>query len=149
MPNEAAIDTLAALALDAYYRDASVHAADRNDDDAAWLLAGTYDEASERLDAHENNTGDECPNWRAAVMDYFLLRDGAPQGMTATDHAAAILDIFDSVGDADVRAACIRIADDERDTWHAIAHRADASGDDAVAHVAWCDAVGDMENNLS
>ena len=146
--NTAALDALAETALAAYYRDARVPVEEQNEDDAAWLLAGTYDDAAERVDAHENDTGCDCPNWRAAVMDYYLIRDGAPDGMTPADYADALCTLFDVMdGKSDaVRAACIARATEERDRWHAIAERPDGSPQDAETAAYLAGTVEDLQD---
>lgn len=102
----------------------------------AWV-----DDVADRLQFDETN-------FRAAVMDYLLLRDGAPQGMTATDHAAALLDLFERSTCEEIRGECYDMAENERDIWGAICAR---TGDpaDEMAHNTWENAMGDMENNLS
>lgn len=75
MAATAQLDRLAEAAIAAFYSDCDVPASEQYEDDCA-MLAQTADEIFDWVDRCEEN-GHDVTDFRAAVLDYVIARDGA------------------------------------------------------------------------
>ena len=133
---EAAARAMTSRTLGAYgWGDSDDAMRDASGDD----LYSWVDDVCDRMDFDETH-------FRAAIMDYTLIRDGAPEGMAATDYAAAIAELGQLDDSADVRAVCLEIAECQVEFWTAVAALPDGTGADQDKAAAWGLAISDMED---